>query len=153
MAFDPPWQIWRKNNQNGSYQLPSVNCLCWDNFLWKALFSKSFEMQDENMEQQGPRGEKQGEIAVKVIHHEIAGDQEPMHYRFWKSNMDIFFSCNWTPEQSSDCDIKVFLEEWLTDYRAKLMRKCKLLLKVQFVCLRCCLSPATCFCIKQLNIN
>ena len=51
-----------------------------------------------------------------------------MHFSFWKSNV-------WLKAiLQSDCDIKVFLEEWLTDYRAKLMRKCKLLLKVQYVC-------------------
>ena len=57
-------------------------------------------MQDENMEQQGSRREKQGEIAVKVIHHEIAGDQELMHYSFWKSNVDIFFSLQLDPLNS-----------------------------------------------------
>ena len=85
-------------------------------------------MQDENMEQQGPRREKQGEIWVKFIHHKNSGGQKPMHFSFWKSNV-------WLKAiLQSDCDIKVFLEEWLTDYRAKLMRKCKLLLKVQYVC-------------------
>ena len=28
---------------------------------------------------------------------------------------------------------QVFMEEWLTDYRAKLMKKCKTLLKVYFM--------------------
>ena len=78
-------------------------------FIWTKdnMIFNWFQLQDENLEQKSQGREEQGEMR----------------------NADY----QWISRTSKLATVKVFLEEWLTDYRAKLMRKCKILLKVSCV--------------------